>query len=192
MDLIRKTPPGHWNVLANEVVDHPEFERKFMGKGESLSPLEWDVRMYFLLNGAVHDAAVAAWGLKRQFDTSRPVSVIRHMGQLGQCSDPSLGSYHPLGLPLVEGLIMLVTEETVAADGLHAHLGASSIGQVAVRAWRAPGHGEGLQTFWGRLDPCSKLDALSTAYLLSHLLLQVLFQATAPSVELRRPKYRLV
>ena len=59
------------------------------------------------------------------------------MGQLGQCSDPSLGSYHPLGLPLVEGLIMLVTEETVAADGLHAHLGASSIGQVAVRAWRA-------------------------------------------------------
>jgi len=132
-----ETPPGHWNVIANEVVDHPEFERKFMGKGESLSPLEWDVRMYFLLNGAVHDAAVAAWGLKRQFDTSRPVSVIRHMGQLGQCSDPSLGSYHPLGLPLVEGLIMLVTEETVVAGGAHAHLGASSIGQVAVRAWRA-------------------------------------------------------
>lgn len=132
-----ETPPGHWNVLANEVVDHPEFERKFMGKGEPLSPLEWDVRMYFLLNGAVHDAAVAAWGLKRQFDTSRPVSAIRHLGQLGQCTDPSLGSYHPLGLPLVEGLIMLVTEETVAADGMHAHLGASSIGQLAVKAWRA-------------------------------------------------------
>ena len=93
--------------------------------------------MYFLLNGAVHDAAVAAWGLKRQFDTSRPVSAIRHLGQLGQCTDPSLGSYHPLGLPLVEGLIMLVNEETVAADGIHAHLGASSIGQLAVKAWRA-------------------------------------------------------
>ena len=171
-----ETPPGHWNVLANEVVDHPEFERKFMGKGEPLSPLEWDVRMYFLLNGAVHDAAVAAWGLKRQFDTSRPVSAIRHLGQLGQCTDPSLGSYHPLGLPLVEGLIMLVTDETVAADGMHAHLGASSIGQIAVKAWRAramemdPAAGVGwiLAQNW---MPYQQLP-------LSHLLLQVLSPAT--------------
>ena len=32
------------------------------GSGEELDPLEWDVKMYLALNGAVHDAAVAAWG----------------------------------------------------------------------------------------------------------------------------------
>jgi hypothetical protein len=55
-----ETPPGHWNVVHNEVTDHPLFVRRFGGAGPVLPALEWDVRAYLALNGAVHDAACAA------------------------------------------------------------------------------------------------------------------------------------
>ena len=53
----RRRRPGHWNVIANDVTDSPGFERRLGGTGPELDPLEWDVKMYFALNGAVHDAA---------------------------------------------------------------------------------------------------------------------------------------
>jgi hypothetical protein len=59
-----ETPPGHWNVIANAVSDAAGFEHRIGGRGEPVDRLEWDVKLYFTLNGAVHDAAVAAWGLK--------------------------------------------------------------------------------------------------------------------------------
>ena len=65
-----ETPPGHWNVIANAVTDSPGFERRIGGAGEELDALEWDVKLYFALNGAVHDAAVAAWGLKGNYDSA--------------------------------------------------------------------------------------------------------------------------
>ena len=40
----------------------------------------------------------------------RPISMIRYMGGHGQSSDPSLPSYDPEGLPLVPGLIELITD----------------------------------------------------------------------------------
>lgn len=130
-----ETPPGHWNVLANTVADHPDFVRRWRGEGEELSPLEWDVRMYLALNGATHDAAIAAWQLKRAHTTVRPISLVRYMGGLGQSSDPDGPSYHPDGLPLVEGLIEVVTEESSRPGERHAHL-ARFVGQIAVRSWR--------------------------------------------------------
>ena len=41
------------------------------------------MQLYFALNGAVHDAAIAAWGIKRQYDGVRPISMIRYMGGQG-------------------------------------------------------------------------------------------------------------
>ena len=61
-----ETPPGHWNTIANEVVDDPEFQHRLGHTGPLLDPLEWDVKMYFALNASVHDAAIAAWGCKRE------------------------------------------------------------------------------------------------------------------------------
>ena len=81
-----ETPPGHWNVVANEVSDSPGFEQRIGGEGAELDRLEWDVKMYFALNGAVHDAAIAAWGVKGFYDSARPISMIRYMGGLGQSS----------------------------------------------------------------------------------------------------------
>ena len=129
-----ETPPGHWNTLANAVVDDPGFERRLAGAGPQLDALEWDVKMYLALNGALHDAAVAAWGAKGHYDYVRPISMIRWMGGLGQSSDPGLPSYHPDGLPLVDGLVELITEASAAPGERHEHL-ADFIGQVAVLAW---------------------------------------------------------
>lgn len=130
-----ETPPGHWNVIANLVADHPDFHRQLEGKGPVLDPLEWDVKVYFALNGAVHDAAIAAWEIKRIFLASRPISLIRYKAGHGQSSDPSLPAYDKAGLPLKEGLVELITADSSAPGQRHAHL-ARYIGQIAVRAWR--------------------------------------------------------
>ena len=130
-----ETPPGHWNVLANLVSDEISPNLRIGGTGPSVDRLEWDVKMYFALNGAVHDAAIAAWGLKGKYDGTRPISMIRYMGGLGQSSDPSRPSYNRQGLPLVPGLIELITDETTAPGQRHASL-AGHEGDIAIRAWK--------------------------------------------------------
>ncbi len=137
-----ETPPGHWNTLANYVSYHPDFERRLFGKGDELDPLSWDVHIYLALNGAVHDAAIVAWELKREFVSARPISLVRYLAGLGQRSDPSLPSYHEDGLPLVAGLIELITEDTVKPGERHEHL-ARYVGELAVFSWRGePGDRE--------------------------------------------------
>jgi hypothetical protein len=129
-----ETPPGHWNVIANYVADSPGFERKLFGKGATLDPLAWDVRVYLALNGAVHDAAITAWDLKRRNTTVRPISLIRWMGAKGQSSDPKGPSYDPMGLPLVPGLIEVITADSSAPGQRHEALSAF-VGQIAIRDW---------------------------------------------------------
>jgi hypothetical protein len=139
-----ETPPGHWNTIANYVTDHPmhrrclagtpDFETCRAGTSPEMDALEWDVKAYLALDGAVHDAAIVAWGIKRQFSGARPISLVRHMAQLGQSSDPSLPSYDEDGLPLVDGLIELVTEESSAPGQRHERL-APFVGQVVLLAW---------------------------------------------------------
>ena len=125
-----ETPPGHWFTLLNYVTDHPDFERKFRGAGELISPLEWDVKAYLALGGAMHDAAIAAWGIKGWYDYIRPISAIRYMCALGQSSDPGLLAYHPGGIPLQPGLIEVVHE----GDPL-AGLSGEHAGKIKLYAW---------------------------------------------------------
>jgi len=129
-----ETPPGHWNVLANLVSDELSPDLRIAGKGDRVDRLQWDVKLYLALNGAVHDAAIAAWGLKGSYDTARPISMIRYMGGKGQSSDPSQPSYSPEGLPLVAGLVELVTAQTTAPGGRHAALRGHE-GEIAILAW---------------------------------------------------------
>ena len=132
-----ETPPGHWNVIANAVSDQLGPNLRIGGKGVPVDRLEWDVKLYLALNGAVHDAAIVAWGLKGEYDSIRPISMIRYLGGLGQSSDPRLPSYNAEGLPLVPGLIELITAETTRTGGPHAALRGHE-GQVAVRTWSGP------------------------------------------------------
>jgi len=145
-----ETPPGHWNTIANYIADHPMHRRCLGGAPDyaictagttpEMDALEWDVKTYLALNGAVHDAAVVAWGLKRVSLSSRPLTMIRHMAARGQSSEMSMPSYHPEGLPLIPGLIELITAETTAPGARHAHL-APFVGEIAVRGWRGePGN----------------------------------------------------
>ena len=127
-----ETPPGHWNVIANSVSDNPSFVKRIGGTGPVLDDLEWDVKVYFALNAALHDAACAAWSLKRYYDGWRPIEAIRCMGQLGQSSDPGGPSYHTNGLPLVPNLVEVVTAETSQLGGRHAGL---PLGAIAIFAW---------------------------------------------------------
>ncbi|HTZ06382.1 MAG TPA: FG-GAP-like repeat-containing protein [Gaiellaceae bacterium] len=103
--------PIEWNLVAN---------------GVAHSSLEHDVKLYFALNAALHDAAIAAWGAKRAYQAPRPISMIRYAAFQGQSSDPKQPSYNAEGLPLVPGLVELITSKTkgpLAAD----------LGQVAVK-----------------------------------------------------------
>lgn len=128
-----ETPPGHWFTILNYVNDHPLFEKRFAGKGEILDDLEWDVKAYLALGGAMHDAAIAAWGIKGYYDYIRPVSAIRYMGRKGQSTDPNLPSFDPEGLPLIPGYIELVKSgETLAGEN------DEHVGKVKLYAWRGP------------------------------------------------------
>jgi hypothetical protein len=128
-----ETPPGHWNVVANSVTDQLD-ELRIGGAGTAVDPLEWDVKLYLALNGAVHDSAVSAWGAKARYDYARPISMIRYLGGRGQSSDPAGPSFDPAGLPLEDDLIEVVTEESSGQGERHEHL-ADHLGEVAVRAW---------------------------------------------------------
>lgn len=137
-----ETPPGHWFVLLNYVSDHPLLEKRMGGQGQILDDLEWDVKTYLIMGGAMHDAAVASWGVKGWYDYVRPVSSIRYMADKGQSSDPNLPSYDPLGMGLVPGRIELVTNDTIQPGERHEHLAGfnnGNVGKIALYAWR--GHG---------------------------------------------------
>jgi len=106
-----ETPPGHWFTILNYVNDQPSLIKKIGGQGTILSELEWDVKSYFALGGAMHDVAITAWGCKGYYDYVRPMSAIRYMGDMGQSTDPDAPNYDLHGLPLIPGFIELVTED---------------------------------------------------------------------------------
>ncbi len=128
-----ETPPGHWFVILNTVNDHPLLDRRLGGIGPVLDDFEWDIKSYFALGGAMHDAAIAAWGLKGWYDYIRPISAIRAMADLGQSSDPDGANYDANGMPLVGGYIDLVLE----GDDLVGENG-ENLNKIKVLAWRGP------------------------------------------------------
>jgi hypothetical protein len=140
-----ETPPGHWHTIANEVSELPELEKRIGGVGPIVNDLEWDVKVYFALAGATHDAACAAWSLKRFYSGARPITQIRWMATQGQSSDPEMPNYSPYGLPLIPGVIEQITWNDVGFGGKFFRIldlmfnmevsGSSYVGQVVVRSW---------------------------------------------------------
>lgn len=147
-----ETPPGHWFVIANTIGEHPELVKRFEGAGPILGSLEWDVKIYFALGGAMHDAAIAAWGIKGCYDYVRPVSAIRAMAELGQSSDPDDPhcTYHPDGIEYIDD------PEDPAGDGSYRVIDCvrpgdpladdpwmlgpdeRNVGKIKLYAWRGP------------------------------------------------------
>ena len=61
------TPPGHWNIFAQEISRRD---------GHTIDD---DVKMFFILGNALMDASIAVWDCKRAADSIRPVSAIRFL-----------------------------------------------------------------------------------------------------------------
>jgi hypothetical protein len=118
-----ETPPGHWFVIFNEVSDHPMLVRRFEGSGEELDRLEWDIKAYFTLGGAMHDAALSAWSIKSWYDYVRPISAIRYLAEMELSEDE----------PLVPGYIERVGMGDALAGEQNQH-----VGKIKLRAWRGP------------------------------------------------------
>ena len=126
-----ETPPGHWFTILNYVNDHELFIRKFNGEGNILAPLEWDVKAYFILGGALHDSAISAWGIKGWYDYIRPISAIRYMCELGQSTDESLPNYNQAGILLKDDFIEIVEVGDDLSGVNNEH-----VGKIKVYAWR--------------------------------------------------------
>ena len=128
-----ETPPGHWFTILNYVSDHPELEKRFKGQGAIISDLEWDLKAYFVLGGAMHDSAISAWSVKGWYDYIRPVSAIRALADLGQSTFPDRDNYDPRGIQIKEGYIEIVEEGDPLAGSSNQH-----VGKIKVYSWRGP------------------------------------------------------
>ena len=128
-----KSPPGHWLEFLGKVSYHPEFERKWRGKGKPLSQLEWDIKSYFLMTGTLHDAAISCWSIKNHYDYVRPITAIRYLGNLGQSSDPDLPNYNASGLKLKKGSVELVLKKDPLVGEKKEHLH-----KIKVFSWKGP------------------------------------------------------
>ena len=106
------------------------MSKRYRGQGTELNNLEWDIKSYFVLGGAVHDAAVTAWGIKGWYDYIRPISAIRWMSQW-QSTDSNLPNYNENGLPLIPGLIEIIQPGDPLAGGNN-----GNAGKLKIRAWR--------------------------------------------------------
>ncbi|MBT8272494.1 MAG: VCBS repeat-containing protein [Bacteroidia bacterium] len=136
-----ETPPGHWFTILNYVNDNPSFEKRFAGEGDILDPLEWDVKAYFILGGAMHDAAISAWSIKGWYDYIRPISAIRYMADNGQSSNESLPNYDPEGIPLRDGYIELVASGDPLSGMFDQH-----VGKIKLYTWRGHAFIENTET----------------------------------------------
>lgn len=74
------TPPGHWNYIAQDVVDAANLS------------LVQSARTFVALNVAMADAGITAWDTKYAYDFWRPVTAIRlgdTDGNAGTLEDPT-------------------------------------------------------------------------------------------------------
>jgi len=128
-----ETPPGHWFTIMNYVSDHPLVVKQMNGQGPILSNLEWDVKSYLVLGGAMHDSAVNTWGIKGYYDYIRPISAIRYMAGKGQSTNASLPSYDSRGIPLIPGYIELIeTGDPLAGTA------DENVDKIKIYAWKGP------------------------------------------------------
>jgi len=131
-----ETPPGHWfSVVNHAVFDHPMFEWKWNGQGDPMPELEFHVKTYIALGGALHDAAITCWGHKGYYDYCRPITAVRYMADRGQSTDPLLPNYHPQGYPLLAGHSELVMPGDPLAGPNDEHLY-----KVKLHTWMGPPH----------------------------------------------------
>jgi len=118
-----ETPPPWWLEVATDVLRGGGVVGKFPVNKPGRYHLEYDVKLYFAVTAAVHDAAVNCWDIKRRFDSCRPISQVRYLDEIGM-------------LPVEEGFIEVIAEGDPLAGENGAYLG-----RFKVMAWAGPNRG---------------------------------------------------
>jgi len=139
--LDSETPAGHWFNIYNKISLDPLYVKQWGGQGPVLSDLEYDVKTYLTLGGAMHDVAISAWSHKGWYDYVRPVSAIRYMADQGQSTDTSLSNYNPKGIPLKPGFIEVVAIGDPLAGANNEH-----VGKIKLYTWKGPTYIQNPQT----------------------------------------------
>ena len=81
-------PPGHWDLFAQFVADRDHH-------GPLEHGVDLDVKLFFALTGAIHDAGVCCWDNKRAYDSERPITALRYLyygQQVRAWAGPYLGT----------------------------------------------------------------------------------------------------
>jgi hypothetical protein len=60
-------PPGHWALFGQQISRRDRHT------------VDEDVKLFFLIGNAMHDAAICCWDAKRYYDYIRPMSAIRYL-----------------------------------------------------------------------------------------------------------------
>jgi len=104
---------------------------------EVLNDLEWDIKSYFTLGGAMHDAAISAWGIKGYYDYIRPISVLRYLSDQGQSTFNDSLNYNPNGYNLIDNYIDIVNiGDPLVGDNLE------NLGKIKLFTWKGHESGE--------------------------------------------------
>lgn len=117
------TPPPWWNELALDVLAGKGTVTQRPANKPRARDLEYDIKLLFALNGALHDAAIAVWDVKRVYDSCRPISGIRYLSEIGE-------------LPLEAGLVEIIQ----VGDPL-AGANEENVGKIKVKCWAGPDEG---------------------------------------------------
>ena len=115
------------------------------------------------LNGAVHDAAIAAWGLKGYYDSVRPISMIRYLAGQGQSSRPEpariqQGGHPARAWPRRADHARTRRRPAAAFASLEGHEG-----EIAVHAWKGNAQEPEDPGRRRRLDPRHRLGPVPAA-----------------------------
>lgn len=126
LDGNRFNMPGPWWFeIATDVLAGRGLVNEQPANKPARHDLEYDVKLYFALGGAMHDTAIAVWDVKRHYDWVRPITAIRWLGQYNQ-------------LPLRAGVVELIGEDDPLAGPEGEY-----VGRVKIKAWRGPYAGVG-------------------------------------------------
>jgi hypothetical protein len=87
--------------------------------------LEYDVKLFFMLNAAMHDSAIVTWDVKEFYNYTRPISAIRYLAEADL-------------LPVEEGAIEIIEEGDPLAGEQGEH-----VGDYKIFAWLGPDAGCG-------------------------------------------------
>lgn len=137
-----ETPPGHWNSMANFVLDGMKKKSiPYKWQGPTLDDQLYSLKMYVTLNGALHDAAIAAWGLKGHYQGNRPVTVIRKLAQMAE-ADPVFAQK----LVSMSPNLKMVTYTKESPKDIQGRTTKQTVTKLAVKAWRGASLGQFYQS----------------------------------------------